>query len=163
MLVGIMQSRIRRLALLLPLLLAWAGVAGAIERQGEAAGPGVTMSFHTLDGDVQQVRVDEIWRVREAAGVEEPAGAIVVDYAFERLFVKDPLDGIVDDIRKHRKFEKFTSPSGAPVYFAAEKVIGISRAMPNQHHPKSKSIIIAREGQQQVQESRETVQQALGK
>ena len=151
------------LTLLLSFLMAWASTVGAIAQEKKTADPNVTISFHTLDGDIQQVSVDEIWRVRQAAGQEEPAGSIVVDYAFERLFVKDPLQGIVDDIRKQRKIERFTSPSGAPIYFVTDKIIGIMRAMPNQHHPNSKSIIIGREGQQQVQESRDAVRETLGK
>ena len=143
--------------------MAWTSAAGAIAQEGKTAASNGTISFHTLDGDIQQVSVDEIWRVRQAAGQEEPPGSIVVDYAFERLFVKDPLQGIVDDIRKQRKIERFTSPSGAPIYFVTDKIIGIMRAMPNQHHPNSKSIIIGREGQQQVRESRDTVRKTLGK
>jgi hypothetical protein len=162
-LVGIMRTPVRRFTLLISLLICFASAAEAIAQQGKAANPDGETSFHTLDGDLQQVNVEEIWRVRESTGVDEPTGAIVIDYAFERLYVKDRLENVVNTIRSQRKIEKFTSPSGAPIYITPEKVIGISRALPLQHHQNSKSIIIAREGQQQVQESREAVRAALGK
>jgi hypothetical protein len=81
----------------------------------------------------------------------------------ERVFVNDPLEKVVGRIGEHRHVRRFTLPSGAPVYIVAEKVIGIARALPNQHHRKSRSIIIAREGQQQVQETRQAVRDAIGK
>ena len=150
-------------ALFLSFLIGWASAAGAVEHQGKTADPDAENTFHTLDGDVQEVNIDEIWRVREATGGDEPAGAIVIDYAFERLYVKDRLEAVVNSIRSQRKIEKFTSPSGAPIYIMPDKVIGISRALPLQHHQNTKSIIIAREGQQQVRESRDAVRAALGK
>lgn len=158
-----MRSCVRFLALLILVAIGSAGAAGAVQHQGSTADPNIGLSFHTLDGDVQQVNVDEIWRVRGASGHDEPAGSVVIDYAFERLFVKESLDSVIDTIRNRRKIEKFTSPSGAPIYIMADKVIGIARALPIEHHQNSKSILIAREGQQQVQESREAVRQALGK
>ena len=151
------------LPLLVSLLIGWAGAAGAAETPAKSTDPHAKISLHTLDGDVEQVSIDEIWRLREASGRDEPAGSTMVDYAFERLFVKDSLDAIVDSIRAQRRIEKFTSPMGAPVYIVADKVIGISKALPLQHHPNTKAIIIAREGEQQVEESRDTVRDALGK
>jgi hypothetical protein len=150
-----MQSRCRFITLLFSSLMVWAGAAGA--------DPNASISLHTPDGDVQQVNIDEIWRVRESTGGDEPVGARVIDYAFERIYVKDPLDSVINTIRSQRKIEKFTLPSGAPIYIVAEKVIGIARALPYQHHQNSKSLIIAREGQQQVQETRDAVRDALGK
>ena len=155
MLVDVMLPRARFLLLVLSLLTGLASAAGA--------DPNASLSLHTPDGDVQQVNVDEIWRVRESTGGDEPVGARVVDYAFERLYVTDPMDSIINSIRSQRKIERFTSPSGAPIYIVAEKVIGIARALPYQHHQNSKSLIIAREGQQQVQEPRDAVREALGK
>ena len=40
-------------------------------------------------------------------------------------------------------------------------MIGINRPIPHQHHENSHSIIIAREGQQQVQETRQAITDAL--
>jgi hypothetical protein len=154
MLVGVMQSLGRFLTLAIALLV-FASAAGA--------NPNASMSLHTPDGDVQQVNIDEIWRVRESSGGDEPPGTQVIDYAFERLYVTDSLDSIINSIRSQRRIEKFTSPSGAPIYIVAEKVIGIARALPYQHHQNSKSLIIAREGQQQVREARDAVREALGK
>jgi hypothetical protein len=150
-----MQSRALFLILVISFLSGWVSAAGA--------DPNASMSLHTPDGDVQQVNIDEIWRVRESSGSDEPIDARVIDYAFERLYVKDSLDSVINNIRSQRKIEKFTSPSGAPIYIVAERVIGIARALPYQHHQNSKSLIIAREGQQQVQESRDAVREALGK
>jgi hypothetical protein len=160
---GVMRLVRQGLALMVSLLFLGASAAWAAETQDKPANPHAEITLHTLDGDVQQVNIDEIWRVREASGRDEPSGSIMVDYAFERVFVKEPLNTIIDGIRAQRKVEKFTSPVGAPVYIVADKVIGISKALPFQHHPNTKAIIIAREGQQQVQESRDAVRDALGK
>ena len=156
-----MQLSIRRLTLAIALLTAFIGTAVAADRPERTAD--ARISLHTLDGDVQQVDVNEIWRVRTASTSDEPPGAVVIDFAFERLYVKDTLDDVVALIRNSHKIEKFTSPSGAPVYILPGKVIGISRPIPSQHHPSTKAIIIAREGQQQVQETRDAVREALGK
>ena len=145
------------------LLTGGVSATGAAAQDAKTADPVGKISLHTLDGDVQQVNIDEIWRVRGPSGRDEPAGAVIVDYAFERLFVKGPLESVINDIGSQRKIVKFTSPSGAPIYILPEKVIGISRALPYQHHENSKSIIIAREGQQQVREPRDSVRDALGK
>jgi hypothetical protein len=162
-LVGIMRSLGHCLTLLIAMLFVSAGAATAIETPEKTADPKRGMLFHTLDGDSQEVNADEIWRVRQATGIDEPKGAVVIDYAFERLYVQDSLDSVVSSIRDQRKIEKFSSPSGAPIYILPGKVIGIARALPDQHHPNSKSIIIAKEGQQQVRETRDAVREALGK
>jgi hypothetical protein len=143
-------------------VLALSGTAAVAQQAAGNAEPG-GVSFQTLDGDVQQVDVGEIWRIRASAGNEEPDGAVLIDYAFERLFVKEGLQSVIDKLGEKRHIVRFTLPSGMPVYVVAEKVIGITRAMQGQHHPKSKSLIVAREGQQQVQETREAVREALRK
>jgi hypothetical protein len=138
------------------------GVGAAAERQVKSADAG-GVSFQTLDGDFQQVDVNEIWRIRATNSIDEPPGAVVIDYAFERLYVKDTLDNVVGKVAAQRKVERFTLPSGAPIYIAPDKVIGVSRAIPGQHHQNAHAIIIAREGQQQVQETREAVREVLKK
>jgi hypothetical protein len=135
---------------------------GSAAEQAKSAEPG-GVAFQTLDGDSQQVDVAEIWRIRATNSIDEPPGAVVIDYAFERLFVKDTLDNVVAKVAQQRKVERFTLPSGGPIYIAPDKVIGVSRAIPGQHHQKANAIIIAREGQQQVQETREAVREALKK
>jgi hypothetical protein len=126
-----------------------------------ATDPHAQLSFHTLDDDVQQVSVDQIWRIRAASTRDEPAGSIVVDYGWTRVFVKDSLENVVGKLRSYRDVIKFTSPSGEPIFIPRDKITGITRPIANQHHQKSKSIVVAREGQQQVQESRETIIDAM--
>jgi hypothetical protein len=157
-----MRPCLRVFALSVLSLIVWMGVSGAAERQAKSAEPG-GVSFQTLDGDFQQVDVTEIWRIRATNSIDEPRGAVVIDYAFERLYVKGPLDDVVGKVEEHRKVERFTLPSGGPIYIAPDKVIGVSRAIPGQHHPNAHAIIIAREGQQQVQETREAVRETLKK
>lgn len=123
--------------------------------------PHAQLSFPTLDGDIQQVSVDQIWRVRASSTRDEPPGTIVVDYGWTRVFVKDSLENVVEKLRSYRGVIKFTSPSGAPIYIPRDKITGVTRPIANQHHQKSKSIVVAREGQQQVQESRETITDAM--
>jgi hypothetical protein len=158
-----MKSSLRPLALMLSLLMGRADAARAAAPQASGEAAHVQISFQTLDGDVQQVNVDEIWRVRAASTRDEPAGAVVINYAYERLFVRDTLESVVDRIRQQRDIKKFTLPSGAPVYIVASKVIGINRPIPQQAHQNSRSVIVLREGRQQVQESREAIRQALEK
>ena len=155
-----MKSPFRLLALLISLL---ASVAWAAECEAQSDHVNVELSFQTLDGDVQQVNADEIWRVRAAATRDEPAGTVVINYAYERIFVKDTLEHVVDKIRAQRDIKKFTLPSGAPVYIVAAKVIGINRPIPEQDNQNSRSVIVVREGRQQVQESREMIRQSLVK
>ena len=148
------------LKLSVSVVLLWLSTALAAERPVQSANPG-GISFPTLDGDVQQVELNEVWRIRGASGREEPSGAVIIDYAFERLFVKDTLDTVVGKVRDQRRIERFTLPGGAPVYIAADKVIGVMRAIPGQHHQNTRSIIIAREGQQQVRETRDAIRDLL--
>jgi hypothetical protein len=150
-----MHRCIRLLAISIASVLIGIGSAWAVEPGGVA--------FATLDGDEQQVEIGEIWRVRGSAGRDEPEGAVVIDYAFERLYVKGPLDSVIGKLREKGKIERFTLPGGGPVYIVADKVISVARTIPGQHHPNSKALIVVREGQQQVQESRETIRSALGK
>ena len=57
--------------------------------------------------------------------------------------------------------KKFNLPGGRPVYIVAAKVTGVNRVIPQQHHPNAHAIIVAREGQTQVQETPEAVNEAL--
>lgn len=157
-----MRLAVRIFALSVLSLVASTGVGSAAEPQAKSSEAG-GVAFQTLDGDSQQVDVAEIWRIRGANSIDEPKGAVVVDYAFERLYVKGSLDDVVGKIREKHKVERFTLPSGAPIYIAPDKVIGVSRAIPGQHHQNAHAIIIAREGQQQVQETREAVREVLKK
>ena len=59
---------------------------------------GVQLTFRTMDDNTQQVNPDEIWRIRGAATSDEPPGSIVIDYAFERLYVKDSLANVVEKV-----------------------------------------------------------------
>ncbi len=58
-----------------------------------------TLTFQTLDGDTQQVNPDEIWRIRATFTSDEPSGAVVIDYAFERVYVKGSLASVVCHLR----------------------------------------------------------------
>jgi hypothetical protein len=159
-----MKTRIL-LALSISLLMGGIGAVPSIaapnDQQSNPVEPAGQISFHTLDNDVQQVSVDQIWRIRAATTRDEPAGATVIDYGYERLFVKDPLEHIVDLIRAQRDVRKFTLPSGAPIYIVRNKIIGVDRPIPSQHHQLAQSVIIAREGRQPVRESRESISDAL--
>ena len=75
---------------------------------------GDELLFTTLDNDTQTINAEQIWRVRSASTSDEPAGSIVIDYGYERIFVKGSLDNVVEKIRTQRELRKFTSPSGAP-------------------------------------------------
>jgi hypothetical protein len=143
-------------------LLAGCGAVAA-ERPAASETPNVQLSFETLDGDVQQVNVDEIWRVRAASTRDEPAGTIVINYAYERIFVKDTLENVIEKVRGQRDIKPFTLPTGAPVYIVTGKVIGINRPIPQQDHQNSRAVIVMREGRQQVQETREAIRQSLEK
>ena len=106
---------------------------------------------------------DEIWRIRATSTSDEPPGAIVIDYAFERVYVKESLASVVEKVGGVRPLKKFTLPAGGPVYIVATKVTGVTRAIPDLHHPNAHAIIVSREGQTQVQETREAINQALVK
>ena len=117
--------------------------------------------FTTLDNGTQDINPDEIWRVRAASTSDEPPGSIVIDYGFERIYVKDSLDNVVAKIRAQRDLRKFTTPGGAPIYIAPDKVIGVNRPIAHEHHQNSNAIIIVKEGQQQVQETRQAITDVL--
>ena len=151
------------LALLCFCLVSWAAAETDGPHSAAIAPQGTQLTFQTLDGDTQQVNPDEIWRIRAASTSDEPAGTIVIDYAFERVYVKESLASVVEKVGRVRPLKKFTLPAGAPVYIVAAKVTGVTRAIPAQHHPNAHAIIIAREGQTQVQETREAVSESLAK
>lgn len=131
--------------------------SGALPRQA-----GGQLSFDTLDDDVEQISAAQIWRVRSATSRSEPAGAIVIDYGFDRLFVKDTLDNVVAKIRAQRELRQFTMPSGGPIYIAPDRITGVSRPIPNQHHQNAGAVILLREGeQQQVRETRQAVTEVI--
>jgi hypothetical protein len=144
-----MKSTLSVLALLGFCLVSWAAAA-----QGQ-------LTFQTLDGDTQQVNPDEIWRIRATSTIDEPSGAVVIDYGFERVYVKDSLASVVEKVGGVRPLKKFTLPAGRPVYIVAGRVTGITRAIPHQHHPNAHAIIVSREGQTQVQETPEAINSAL--
>ena len=122
---------------------------------------GGQLTFQTLDGDTQQVNPDEIWRIRATSTSDEPPGAVVIDYAFERVYVKESLASVVEKVGGVRPLKKFTLPAGSPVYIVAARVTGITRAIPHQHHPNTHAIIVSREGQTQVRETPEAINSAL--
>jgi len=159
-----MKSSVSGLALLCFCLVSWTAAAENDKRHPVAIAPQRTMlTFQTLDGDTQQVNQDEIWRIRATSASGEPLGAIVIDYGFERVYVKDSLASVVEKVDGVRPLKKFTLPSGAPVYIVAAKVIGVTRPIPQQHHPSAHAIIVSREGQTQVQETREAISESLVK
>jgi hypothetical protein len=143
----IMKSSLSVLA-----LLCFCGVSGAAAAE--------TLTFQTLDGDTQQVNPDEIWRIRAASTSDEPRGAIVIDYGWERVYVKESLASVVEKVGV-RPLKKFTLPGGAPVYIVVAKVTGVTRAIPQVSHPNAHTIIVSREGQTQVQETPEAINSAL--
>ena len=148
LLMDALKSSLSVLALLCFCLVSWAAAE--------------TITFQTLDGDTQQVNPDEIWRIRATSTSDEPPGAVVVDCAFDRVYVKDSLASVVEKVGGVQ-LKKFTLPGGGPVYIAAAKVTGVTRAIPGLHHPNAHAIIFSREGQTQVQETREAISEALVK
>ena len=106
---------------------------------------------------------EEIWRIRATSTSDEPPGAVVIDYAFERVYVKDSLASVVEKVGGVRALKKFTLPGGAPVYIVASRVTGVTRAIPHQSHPNAHAIIVSREGQTQVQETPEAINETLVK
>jgi hypothetical protein len=149
LLMDAMKSFLSALALLCFCLVSWAAAEN--------------LTLQTLDGDTQQVNPDEIWRIRATFTSDEPSGAVVIDYAFERVYVKGGLASVVEKVGGVRPLKKFTLPGGRPVYIAAARVTGVTRAIPHQHHPNAHAIIVSREGQTQVQETREAISEALVK
>ena len=142
LLMDAMKSFLSALALLCFCLVSWAAAEN--------------LTLQTLDGDTQQVNPDEIWRIRAS-------GAVVIDYAFERVYVKGSLASVVEKVGGVRPLKKFTLPGGRPVYIAAARVTGVTRAIPGQHHPKAHAIIVSREGQTQVRETPQAISEALVK
>ena len=160
-----MRSSLPLLALLCLCLLSWTVAAEETDARPPAAiaPQGTQLTFQTLDGDTQQVSPNEIWRIRATFTSDEPPGAIVIDYGFERVYVKESLATVVEKVGGLRVLKKFTLPGGAPVYIVAAKVIGVTRAIPQQHHPNAHAIIVSREGQTQVRETREAISETLAK
>jgi len=155
-------SMVSVLALLSFCPVTWTAEAQETDKHDPAAkAPQVQLTFQTLDGDTQQVNSEEIWRIRATSTSDEPPGAVVIDYAFERVYVKESLASVVEKVGGVRPLKKFTLPTGGPVYIVATKVTGVTRAIPHVHHPNAHAIIISREGQTQVQETREAINQEL--
>jgi hypothetical protein len=148
---------------LLSCVVNWSPAAGQTEggHPGAIAPQGVHLTFQTLDGDTQQVYPEEIWRIRTTFTSEEPPGAVVIDYGFERVYVNESLASVVKKVGGLRHLKKFTLPVGGPVYIGASRVTGVTRAIPNLSHPNAHAIIVSREGRTQVQETREAVIEAL--
>jgi hypothetical protein len=132
------------------------------ERQPEASAM-VQLTLQTLDGDTQQINPGEIWRIRATSTSDEPPDAIVIDYAFDRVYVKESLASVVEKVAGVRPLKKFTLPAGGPVYIVATKVTGVTRAIPHVSHPNAHAIIISREGQTQVQETPQAINEVLMK
>jgi hypothetical protein len=131
------------------------------DRPAAVAPQGAQLTFQTLDGDTQQVNSGEIWRIRATSTSDEPPGAIMIDYAFKRVYVKESLADVVEMVGGVHPLKKFTLPAGEPVYIVATKVTGVTRAIPQLSHPNAHAIIIAREGQTQVRETREAINETL--
>jgi hypothetical protein len=159
-----MKSHLSVLGLVCFCFVNWTAAAETDERHLEAIAPQAAhITFQTLDRDTQQVNPDEIWRIRATSTSDEPPGAIVIDYAFDRVYVKESLASVVEKVSGVRPLKKFTLPGGAPVYIVATKVTGVTRVIPNLSHPNAHAIIVSREGQTQVQETREAISEALMK
>ena len=164
LLMAAMKSSLSGLALLCFCLVSWTAAAETDKRHPAAIAPqSALLTFQTLDGATQQVNPDEIWRIRATSASGEPPSAIVIDYGFERVYVKESLASVVEKVDGVRPLKKFTLPGGAPVYIVAAKVTGVTRSIPHLHHPSAHAIIVAREGQTQVQETPEAILEALVK
>ena len=164
LLMAAMKSSLSGLALLCFCLVSWTAAAETDKRHPAAIAPqSALLTFQTLDGATQQVNPDEIWRIRATSASGEPPGAIVIDYGFERVYVKESLASVVEKVGGVRPLKKFTLPGGAPVYIVAAKVTGVTRSIPHLHHPSAHAIIVVREGQTQVQETPKAISEALVK
>jgi hypothetical protein len=151
------------LALLCFCLVSWTATAQETDKHPAAIAPqGAQITFQTMDGDTQKVNPEEIWRIRATSASDEPPGAIVIDYAFERVYVKESLANVVEKVGGVRPL-KFTLPGGEPVYIIPARVTGVTRAIPNLSHPNAHAIIVSREGRTQVQETPEAINEALRK
>src|SRR5262249_822728 len=100
---------------------------------------------------------------RATSTSDEPPGAVVINYAFKRVYVKETLAGVVEKVGSVQPLKKFTLPGGVPVYIVATKVTGVTRAIPHQSHPNHHAIIFSLEGQTQVQEAPESISEILVK
>lgn len=123
---------------------------------------GDRLQFATTDGRTENVRIDQIWRVRKTRVWGEPKGRVVVDYAFTRLYVLHSLDDVIRMVGDQVKLEKFTMPGGASAYIVVGKIVDVQRALRARDHPKSKALITTREGTQQVRESKTKVLEMIG-
>jgi hypothetical protein len=75
------------------------------------------------------VNPDEIWRIRATSTSDEPPGAIVIDYAFERVYVKESLASVVEKVGGVRPLKKFTlARFGAALWFQPCGLRGRCRA-----------------------------------
>ena len=157
------KSSLSVLALLYFCLVSWTAAAEEADPLAAIAPKVAELTFQTLDGGTQQVNPQEIWRIRATSTSDEPPGAVVIDYAFERVYVKDSLATVVEKVGSLRPLKQFTLPGGRPVYIVATKVTGVTRAIPHQSHPNAHAIIVAREGQTQVQETPEAINETLAK
>jgi hypothetical protein len=137
-------------------------VIGAQQQLTGSWDPNATISYQTLDGKLEKIGVSAIWRIRATLPHGEPPGATVIDSMFNRIFVKDSIENVISQIHD-KNIRKFTAPRGEPVYMAADKITRILRPIPTQHSHNTKAIIVTRVGQQQVQESPGSVQDALPK
>ena len=158
-----MKSYLSALALLCCFVSATAAAEEPDKRHPVAIAPqGGQITFQTMDGDTQRVSPEEIWRIRATSASDEPPGAIVIDYAFERVYVKESLANVVEKVGGVRPL-RFTLPGGGAVYIVPARVTGVTRAIPNLSHPNAHAIIVSREGRTQVQETPETINEALAK
>ena len=97
LLMAAMKSSLSGLALLCFCLVSWTAAAETDKRHPAAIAPqSALLTFQTLDGATQQVNPDEIWRIRATSASGEPPGAIVIDYGFERVYVKESLASVVE-------------------------------------------------------------------
>jgi hypothetical protein len=159
-----MKSSLSVLALLC-CLVCWTAAAQETDKGHPAAiaPQDAQLTFQTMDGNTQQVNPKEIWRIRATSTSDEPPGAIVIDYAFERVYVKESLASVVEKVGGAGPLKKFTLPGGGPVYIVPARVTGVIRAIPHLSHPNAQAIIVSREGRTQVQETREAIAEALVK
>ena len=139
LLMDAMKSSLSVLALLCFCLVSWTTAAEETHKRHPAAvaPQGAQLTFQTLDGNTQQVNPDEIWRIRATYTSDEPPDAIVIDYAFQRVYVKESLASVVEKVGGVWPLKKFTLPGGGPVYIVAAKVTGVTRAIPHQSHPNA--------------------------
>ena len=108
-----MKSSLSGLALLCFCLVSWTAAAETDKRHPAAIAPqSALLTFQTLDGATQQVNPDEIWRIRATSASGEPPSAIVIDYGFERVYVKESLASVVEKVDGVRPLKKFTLPGG---------------------------------------------------